>query len=181
MRTCLLWIQSHPHGVILRHLLNMVNSFFCSSINYFENRLLPNDLIIVRNHRDDEEDKWDVKRALERQGDTHMKVEIQSNSEFQSLTLSPTQSLGPPQLQIDVQDPYDIGFGRSTYSRKDNKIKFPMEPVHVQLNSSSTRTAEISSISRVQLVQELSTLKLMPRSHTTSNLGILRLPGKIGR
>jgi hypothetical protein len=41
--------------------------------------LLPNDLIIVRNDGDDEEDKRDIKRALERQGDTHIKVEIQSN------------------------------------------------------------------------------------------------------
>jgi hypothetical protein len=31
--------------------------------------------------------------VLERQGDAHIKVEIQSNSEFQSLTLNPTQSL----------------------------------------------------------------------------------------
>jgi hypothetical protein len=44
--------------------------------------LLPNDLIIVRNHGDDEEDEWDIKRALERQGDAHIKVEIQFNSEF---------------------------------------------------------------------------------------------------
>jgi hypothetical protein len=64
--------------------------------NYFKNRLLPNDLIIVRNHRDDEEDERDIKRVLERQGDAHIKVEIQSNSEFQSLTSSPTWSLGPP-------------------------------------------------------------------------------------
>jgi hypothetical protein len=44
--------------------------------------LLPNDLIIVRNHGDDEKDEWDIKRALERKGDAHIKVEIQSNSEF---------------------------------------------------------------------------------------------------
>jgi hypothetical protein len=79
MRTCLSWIQPDPHRAILRHLLNTENSFLCSSTNYFENRLLPNDLIIVRNDGDDEEDKWDIKRALERQGDTHIKVEIQSN------------------------------------------------------------------------------------------------------
>jgi hypothetical protein len=57
MRMCLSWIQPHPHGAILRHLLNMVNSFLYSSINYFENRLLSNDLIIVRNYGDDEEDE----------------------------------------------------------------------------------------------------------------------------
>jgi hypothetical protein len=48
MRTCLSWIQPHPHVAILWHLLNMVNSFLCSSTNYFENWLLPNDFIIVR-------------------------------------------------------------------------------------------------------------------------------------
>jgi hypothetical protein len=102
MRACLSWIQPHSHVAILKHLLNMVNSILCFSINYFENRLLPNDSIIVRNHGHDEEDEWEIKRALERQGDVHIKVEIQSNSEFQSLTLSPTQSPETPQLQIDV-------------------------------------------------------------------------------
>jgi hypothetical protein len=60
----------------------MVNSFLCSSTNYFENRLLPNNLIIVRNHGDDEEDEWDIKRVLERVGDVHTKMETQSNLEF---------------------------------------------------------------------------------------------------
>jgi hypothetical protein len=75
-RTCLSWIQPHPLVAILRHLLNMVNSFFCFSTNYFENRLLPNNLIIVRNDVDDKEDERDIKRVLERQGDAHNKVEI---------------------------------------------------------------------------------------------------------
>jgi hypothetical protein len=68
--------------------------------------LLSNDLIIVGNHGDDEEDERDIKRVLERQGDAHIKVEIQSNLELQSLTSSPTQSPEPPRLQIDVQDAY---------------------------------------------------------------------------
>jgi hypothetical protein len=82
MRTCLLWIQPHPRGAILRHLLNMVNSFLCSSTNYFENRLVPNNLIIVRKHGDDEEDERNIKRGQERQGDAHIKMEIKSNLEF---------------------------------------------------------------------------------------------------
>jgi hypothetical protein len=86
----------------------MINSFLCSSTKYFENRLLPNDLIIVRNHGDDEEDKHDIKRALERQGDVHIKVEIQSNSEFQTLTSSPTRRPGPPRFQFDVHEAYEI-------------------------------------------------------------------------
>jgi hypothetical protein len=76
MRICLSWIQLHPHGTILRHLLKMVNSFLYFSTNYFENRLLPNDLIIVRNYRDDEEDEQNIMRVLERQGDVHIMVEI---------------------------------------------------------------------------------------------------------
>jgi hypothetical protein len=98
MRTCLSLIQPQPHIAVLRHLLNTVNSFLCSSTNYSENQLLPNNLIIVKNHGDDEEDERDIKRALERQEDAHIKLEIQSNSEFLSLTSSPTQSSGPPQV-----------------------------------------------------------------------------------
>jgi hypothetical protein len=96
MRTSIAWIQPHPHGAILRHISNTVISFLCSSVNYLENWLLPNDLIIVMNHGDDEEDEQDIKRVLERQGEAQIKVDIQSNSEFQSLTLCPTRSLGPP-------------------------------------------------------------------------------------
>jgi hypothetical protein len=129
MLTCLSWIQPHPHVAIRRHLLNMVNLFLCSSTKYFENRLVPNDLIIVRNIRDDEEDKQDIKRVLERQGDAHNKVEIQFNWKFQSLTSSPTRSPGPPRLQIDVQDACGIGFRCSTYEQKEDGTIIPMEPV----------------------------------------------------
>jgi hypothetical protein len=129
IRTSVAWIQPHPHGAILRYILNTVISFLCSSVNYLANRLLPNDLIIVRNPGDDEQDEWDIKRALERQGDAHIKVEIQSNSKFQSLTLSPTWSLGPPRLQIYVHDAYQIRFGRSTYARKEDEITFLIELV----------------------------------------------------
>jgi hypothetical protein len=42
----------------------------------------------------------------------HERVVNQSNSEFPSL--SPTQSPGPPRIQIDVQIAYDLRFGRCT-------------------------------------------------------------------
>jgi hypothetical protein len=70
------------------------------------------------------EDKRSIKKVLERQGDMHEKVASQSNSEL--LSLSPTQSPGPPCIQIDVQIAYDIHFGRSTYARKSKEIAFPM-------------------------------------------------------
>jgi hypothetical protein len=91
--------------------------------------LLPNDLIIIRNQRDNEEDERVINKALERQGDAHIEVEIQSNSEFHSLTLSPTQSPRPLYLHIDVQEAYKIGFVCSTYAQKEDEINFPMVSV----------------------------------------------------
>jgi hypothetical protein len=58
--------------------------------------LLPNDLIIVRNHEDDKEDIQDTRDVVESPRVAHNKVEIQTNLEFQSLTLRPTQSPRSP-------------------------------------------------------------------------------------
>ena len=52
------------------------------------------------------EDVRDTKEVLENHGDVHNTMEIQSNSEFQSL--SPTRSPGPPCIQINAQDAYDL-------------------------------------------------------------------------
>jgi hypothetical protein len=73
------------------------------------------------------EDKWVIKKVLESQGDVHEKVANQTNSELPSL--SPTQSPGPPRIQIDVQIAYDLHFGHSTYARKAKEITFLMELV----------------------------------------------------
>jgi hypothetical protein len=62
------------------------------------------------------EDKRSIKKVLESQGDMHVKVANQSNSKLMSS--SPTQSLGPPHIQIDVQIAYNLRFGHSTYARK---------------------------------------------------------------
>jgi hypothetical protein len=48
------------------------------------------------------ENMRDIKKVLESQGNMHNMVEVQANSESRSLTLSPTQSTGPPCFQIDV-------------------------------------------------------------------------------
>jgi hypothetical protein len=45
------------------------------------------------------------------------------------LTSSPTRHPGPPWLQIDVHDAYQIGFGRYIYARKEDEITFQMEVV----------------------------------------------------
>jgi hypothetical protein len=112
-------------------------------------------------------------------GEAHIKVEIQSNSEFQSLTCSPTQSSGPPQLQIDVQDPYKIGFICSTYARKEDEIILPTTLVPGPNNFGFD--PKTISISRAQLIREMSTLKLTRRSHTIANFGVVGLLKKVKR
>jgi hypothetical protein len=74
------------------------------------------------------EDKQSIKKVLESQGDVHEKVANQSNLELPSSspTRSPTWSLGPPHIQIDVQIAYDLRFRRSIYARKYKEITFPM-------------------------------------------------------
>jgi hypothetical protein len=73
------------------------------------------------------EDKLSIKKVLESQGDVNEKVVNQSNSELPSS--SPTRSLGPPRIQIDVQITYDLHFGHSTYARKAKEITFSMTQV----------------------------------------------------
>jgi hypothetical protein len=73
------------------------------------------------------EDKWSIKKVLKSQEDVHEKVANQSKSELP--ISSPTQSPGPPRIQIDIQIAYNLRFGCYTYVRKAKEITFPMEPV----------------------------------------------------
>jgi hypothetical protein len=77
-------------------------------------------------------------------------VDIQSNSEFQSFTLSATRTPGPPRLQIDVQDVYDIRFVHSTYSRKEDEIRFPMAlvlgPTKIRFDQNCQNNFNIQSL-----------------------------------
>ncbi len=91
------------------------------------------------------EDKRDIK-VVERQGDVYDKVRNQSNSELPSS--SPTRSLGPPRIQIDVQIAYNLRFGRSTYARKDKEITFPMAPVSCPTKMESSAIIKTILISR---------------------------------
>jgi hypothetical protein len=70
------------------------------------------------------EDKRSIKKLLESQGDVHEKVANQSNSELPSS--SPTQSPGPPHIQINVQIAYNLHFGHSIYAPKAKEITFAM-------------------------------------------------------
>jgi hypothetical protein len=92
----------------------------------FENILIPNDLIIVRNHGDDEYNVGESFRGVEDQQGHPIQVGDQFNSELQSATLNPTRSPKPPCNQIDAQDTYAFRFGHSIYAWKHDKITFPM-------------------------------------------------------
>jgi hypothetical protein len=89
------------------------------------------------------ENKRSIKKVLESQGDMHKKVANQSNSEL--LSLSPTQSPGPPRIKIDVQIAYDLHFRRSTYVRKDKEINFPMALVSYPTKIGVVRNHENST------------------------------------
>jgi hypothetical protein len=93
-----------------QQLHHRVNSFLYSSINDLENRFLPNDLIVIRNQGVDHvrHVRYQEGAGEPSQENKHNKVEVQANSKSRSLTLSPTQSLGSPCLQINVHDASDL-------------------------------------------------------------------------
>ena len=95
-----------------------VSSFQINLSSEFENRLLPNDLIIVRNHGDDEED------IGEEFGGVVDELEAQSKSSS-SLLRSP----GVARTKINAQAAYGVRFGCSLYGWKDNFKELPMELV----------------------------------------------------
>ena len=71
-----------------RQLNKQVSSFLCNSFNDFEDRLLPNDVIVLRNHREDQgtlegglgggEDPFG--RPIQDGGPTHDEFETDSDS-----------------------------------------------------------------------------------------------------
>jgi hypothetical protein len=89
------------------------------------------------------EDKRRIKKVLESQVDVNEKVVNQSNLEL--LSSSPTRSLEPPRIQIDVQIAYDIHFRHSTYARKANEITFSMAPVSFPIKIGVVRNHQNST------------------------------------
>jgi hypothetical protein len=88
-------------------------------------------------------DKQSIKKVLESQGDVHEKVVNQSNSELASS--SPTQSPGPPHIQIDIQIAYDLHFGCSTSAQKAKEINFLMPLVSYPTKSGDIRNHQNST------------------------------------
>ncbi|TVU13325.1 hypothetical protein EJB05_40374, partial [Eragrostis curvula] len=102
----------------------LVSSFLMPSLYGFENILIPNELIIVSNHGDDEEAAGEVLGGVEGRQEVQIKFEAQSKS-----VSSPFRTPGPVGTKTGAQVAYEIGFGRYLYGWKAKKITFPMEPV----------------------------------------------------
>ena len=102
-----------------------VSSFQINLSSGFENKLLPNDLIIVRNHGDDEEDVGEeFGGVVDHQGQPSrvggpIQVEFESASESRN---SPHQNQRPCCIRRK-------SFGWSLYGWKHNFKELPMELV----------------------------------------------------
>jgi hypothetical protein len=103
------------HGPIMRsraqRLDHQVNSFLCSPVNDLQNRLLLNDLIVIRNQGVDHgghvghQDGAGEPRKHAKQGGNPIQFEIMV-SDFES-----NWNPGPHYLQIDAQDVSGLQFG----------------------------------------------------------------------
>jgi hypothetical protein len=109
---------------IQRCILSMVRLFLYAFIDDSENRLLPNNVMMIVTM---EEIRKGLKRDVEVQRSSkggQTKLESQSNLSRNSLRI-----LGIVRTKIVAQITYQLRFGRSLYGWKDKRIKFPMEPV----------------------------------------------------
>jgi hypothetical protein len=109
---------------IQRCILSMVSLFLYAFIDDSENRLLPNNVMMIRNYRGEKDGfKERCGGAKEQQMrpsqvGVPIHVELESNSDSRN---SPTK--------IIAQITYQLCFGRSLYGWKDKRINFPMELV----------------------------------------------------
>jgi hypothetical protein len=116
-----------------RQLQYQVKSFLSSTPCQLQYRLLPNEIIIVRDEGQTYEglknylgraQDQDVDKVLDKRRDERNKMEAYSETD-----VSPTQIPGPVRLQIESQNAYELGFSHSLYGWKDNDGSFPMLPV----------------------------------------------------
>jgi hypothetical protein len=99
-----------------QQLNHQINSILCSSAYNIESRLLPNNLIVLRNQGEDHGGQTEHKEGA---GEPRRRArEGGELIQFGIASLSPTRSPGPPCIQIDVQIAYNLHFGRSRKQRR---------------------------------------------------------------
>jgi hypothetical protein len=132
-KSTLRWIQPHVDTLsesvtiidfIQRCILSMVSLFLYTFIDDSENRLLPNNVMMIRNYGED----WNgLKRDVEGQRSSkggEAKLVSQSKSSWNPIRIPRTVG-----NKIIAQITYQLYFGRSLYVWKAKRIKFPMELV----------------------------------------------------
>ena len=110
-----------------RQLKLQVSSFLCTYSCAFENNVLPNELIILRNEGKDQQEYGEGLGGVEgQQGRSDQGGGPNHSTSFQFRTL------GAARRKTDAQATYGVGFGRSIYGWNENFIRFPMAQVSHQ-------------------------------------------------
>jgi hypothetical protein len=101
-----------------------VSLFLYAFIDDSENRLLPNNAMMIRNYGEDKEGLKERRGGAKEQQrrpnqvGVPIQVELKSNSDSRN-----------SRTKIVAQITYQLRFGRSLYGWKDKRINFPMELV----------------------------------------------------
>jgi hypothetical protein len=108
---------------IQRCILSIVSLFLYAFIDDSENRLIPKNIMMIRNYGEDKGLKRDVEVQRSSKGG-QAKLESQSKSSW-----NPIRIPGTIDTKIVTQITYQLRFGRSLYECKAKRINFPIELV----------------------------------------------------
>ena len=111
----------------MRQLNLEVSSFLSDPFHTFENRLLPNNVILPRNIGEGHERLRGRGGGVDDSKDVQQKPEARSN-----MISSLPQPPGPTYLKLVTQNASKLCFRRSTYGWKANLIRKPMQVVSRQ-------------------------------------------------
>jgi hypothetical protein len=109
---------------IQRCILSTVSLFLYAVIDDYENKLLPNNVMMIRNYEGDKEGlkerRGGAKEKQRRPSQVGVPIQVKLKSNSDSWN---------SRTKIVTQITYQLRFGRSLYRWKDKRINFPMEPV----------------------------------------------------
>jgi hypothetical protein len=114
----------HITDFIQRCILSIVSLFLYAFIDDSENRLLPNNVMMIRNYGENKEGLKERRGGAKEQQRRPSQVGVQSKSSW-----NPIRIPGTIGTKIVAQITYQLRFERSLYGWKAKRINFPMEPV----------------------------------------------------
>ena len=166
-------IMQGPMTWARKRQLNLeVSSFLSDTFHTFENRLLPNDVILLRNIGEGHERLRGSGGGDDDQQGRPTKPEAQSN-----MNSSLPRPLGPVCLKLVTQDVSGLCFRQSTYGWKDNLTRKPIQLVSHQKPFRINRNHQNKSASRI--CQGAATPSFGPLDRVSS-LGLLGGVTRVG-